>query len=186
MENNYLSLEQTNQFLHVLKERFYQNMHRHSSLEWALIEVKLLNNPDKLWSLHEMELTGGEVDVIEYHLEEDVYYFYDCSIESPIGRRSFCYDRLALDSRKANKPTDSVMDQVKRMKIKLLNEEEYQRLQHIEPFDLKTSSWIETPTEVRSLGGALFSDRRYGRVFVYHNGAESYYSVRGFRGLLKV
>lgn len=181
-----LSNEESIQLLNVLKERFKNNMHRHPNIEWGRVEVKLVNHPDKLWSLNEMENSGGEVDVVEYNKEEDVFIFYDCSKESPTGRRSFCYDRQALDSRKANKPSDSVMDQVERMKIKLLNEDEYRKLQELEAFDLKTSSWIETPSEVRQLGGALFGDCRYDRVFVYHNGADSYYAARGFRGLLKV
>ncbi len=181
-----LSLEQKGELLQVLKERFEKNMHRHSELEWIHIEAKLEANPEKLWSLNEMETTEGEPDVVAYDKEKDEYIFYDCSKESPKGRRSICYDREALEARKKHKPENSAMDMATDMGIEMLTEEQYRELQKLDEFDLKTSSWVHTPTDIRGRGGALFCDRRYGHVFVYHNGADSYYGARGFRGSLRV
>jgi hypothetical protein len=181
-----LSLEQCEELLHTLKERFEKNRQRHEGIEWLEVQAKLEANPPKLWSLHEMEGTGGEPDVVGYDEPTGEYLFYDCSAESPTGRRSFCYDRAALDARKKNKPENSVMDMAAAMGIELLTEEQYRRLQELGSFDLKTSSWIQTPASIRKLGGALFCDRRYDHVFVYHNGADSYYAARGFRGSLRV
>lgn len=178
--------EQREQLLGVLEARFEKNMHRHEGLEWDNIQTKLTANPDKLWSLHEMESTGGEPDVVAYDPERDAYVFYDCSPESPKGRRSVCYDREALESRKKHKPETSALDLSLAMGIELLTEEQYRKLQSLENVDQKTSSWIQTPSSIRELGGALFCDYRYGHVFVYHNGAESYYAARGFRGSLTV
>lgn len=179
-----LSQEEESTLLETLTERFEQNMNRHPGLEWAAVQAKLSDNPEKMWSLHEMERTGGEPDVIAF--EDGKYHFCDCSAESPTGRRSLCYDRKALDARKKNKPENSIMDLAASMGIEVLNEEQYRSLQEFGPFDRKTSSWIQTPPAIRDLGGALFCDYRYGHVFVYHNGADSYYAARGFRGLLKV
>lgn len=172
--------------LKILKARFEKNMSRHKGLEWTKVQAKLLTNNEKLWSLNEMERTGGEPDVIYYDKKTGEYIFYDCSAESPQGRRSFCYDREALESRKEYKPKDSAIDMCSVMGIELLTEEQYRELQKLGKFDMKTSSWVKTPSEIRKLGGALFCDRRYDSVFVYHNGAESYYAARGFRGSLRV
>jgi hypothetical protein len=185
-DNKELSPEQREEILVTLKLRFEKNMHRHEGLEWAKIQAKLDANPEKLWSLGEMEKTGGEPDVVEYDKEKDEYIFYDCSTESPKGRRSVCYDREALEARKKHKPENSAMDMAADMGIEILTEEQYRALQKLESFDLKTSSWVQTPSEIRKLGGALFCDCRYERVFVYHNGADSYYGARGFRGSLRV
>jgi hypothetical protein len=184
--NKELSLEQPEELLSVLKTRFEKNIHRHEGLEWAKVQAKLEANTEKLWSLIEMERTGGEPDVVGYDEEKDEYIFYDCSAESPKGRRSVCYDRAALDARKKHKPENSAMDMATEMGIEMLTEEQYRELQKLESFDLKTSSWVQTPADVRKLGGALFCDCRYGQVFLYHNGADSYYGARGFRGSLRV
>lgn len=184
--NEELSLEQREDLLKVLKARFEKNMNRHESLEWDKIQAKLEMNTEKLWSLHEMERTGGEPDVVGYDQEKDEYIFYDCSAESPKGRRSVCYDREALESRKNHKPENSAIDLSSAMGVELLTEEQYRELQKLGNFDLKTSSWVQTPSAIRELGGALFCDCRFGHVFVYHNGAESYYAARGFRGSLRV
>lgn len=181
-----LSQEQREELISILKIRFGKNMHRHEGLEWSKIEEKLNAHPEKLWSLYEMERTEGEPDVIDFDEKNDVYIFCDCSPESPKGRRSVCYDREALESRKKHKPENNAMDMAADMGIEILTEEQYRALQQLENFDKKTSSWIQTPADIRKLGGALFCDYRYGHVFVYHNGADSYYGVRGFRGLLRV
>lgn len=181
-----LSAEQQEALLGVLETRFEKNMQRHKGIEWSKVQAKLQSNPDKLVSLDEMERTEGEPDVVGYDKTSDEYIFYDCSPESPKGRRSFCYDHEALEKRKENKPADSVLNRVTEMGIELLNEEQYKELQKLGNFDLKTSSWIVTPPDIRKLGGALFSDFRYNTVFVYHNGADSYYAARGFRGSLRV
>ncbi len=181
-----LSAEQREELLRAVKVRFEENMNRHKGLAWAKVQAKLEANPEKLWSLNEMERTGGEPDVVGYDKKTDQYIFYDCSAESPKGRRSICYDHEALDSRKEHKPQDNAMDMAAALGIELLTEEQYRELQKLGKFDMKTSSWIKTPSDMRKLGGALFCDRRYGKVFVYHNGAESYYAVRGFRGALRV
>jgi Protein of unknown function (DUF4256) len=186
MENRKLSPEQHTVLIEVLKDRFEKNSNRHNGIEWAKIQAKLTTNPEKLWSLHEMERTGGEPDVVGYDKKTDEYIFYDCSAQSPKDRRSFCYDREALDSRKENKPKNSVMDMANAMGIEILTEEQYRELQQLGNFDTKTSSWIQTPTAIRKLGGAIFADYRYEQVFVYHNGAESYYAARAFRGSLRV
>lgn len=178
--------EQREQLLQTLQARFEKNMNRHPELTWAEVQAKLEALPDKLWSLHEMERTGGEPDVIGYDEQADQFLFVDCSAESPKGRRSICYDHEALESRKQHKPEDSAMNMAAAMGIELLTEEQYRELQKLGKFDLKTSSWVQTPASIRKLGGALFCDRRYDTVFVYHNGAESYYGARGFRGMLKV
>ncbi len=172
--------------IETLKARFEKNMIRHQGLEWAKVEAKLKADSEKLWSLHEMERTGGEPDVVGHDGKTGEYVFYDCSAESPTGRRSVCYDHEALDSRKEHKPKDSAMGMAAAMGIELLTEGQYRELQQLGKFDTKTSSWVGTPAEIRKLGGALFSDRRYNAVFVYHNGAESYYAARGFRASLKV
>lgn len=181
-----LSPKQIEDILKKLKIRFEKNMNRHKGIEWAKVETKLKSKPQKLWSLNEMEKTGGEPDVVGYDKKSDEYIFYDCSVESPNGRRSFCYDAEALASRKENKPKDSAVNMAESMGIDLLTEEQYRDLQKLGEFDLKTSSWVKTPADIRKLGGAIFCDRRYNKVFTYHNGAESYYAVRGFRGVLKV
>ena len=181
-----LTPEQHEELLRALKARFEKNMNRHNGLEWAKVQARLEANPDKLWSLGEMERTGGEPDVAGFDTKTDEYIFYDCSAESPEGRRNTCYDREALESRKEHKPESSAVDMAAGMGIELLNEEQYRELQKLGNFDLKTSSWMKTPPDIRKLGGALFADRRYGHVFVYHNSAPSYYGVRGFRGLLRV
>jgi hypothetical protein len=172
--------------LSVLKDRFEKNRSRHKGLEWSEIQAKLEVNAGKLWSLHEMERTGGEPDVVGYDKKTDEYIFYDCSAESPKGRRSVCYDREGQEARKEHKPENNAMDMAAAMGIELLTEEQYRELQTLGNFDAKTSSWIKTPSDIRNLGGALFADYRYGTVFVYHNGAQSYYAVRGFRGSLRV
>lgn len=179
-----LSTEECAGLLAILKTRFEKNSSRHKGISWADVEAKLAKNTAALWSLNEMEDTGGEPDVIGF--EKGHYIFVDCSAESPKGRRSLCYDRKALESRKEHKPANSAMDVATAMGIELLTEAQYRQLQQLGEFDLKTSSWIETPADIRKLGGALFCDRRYNTVFVYHNGAESYYAARGFRGMLKV
>lgn len=181
-----LSPDQSKALLDVLKKRFEHNMDRHKGLDWAKVQAKLEADPAKLLSLDEMELTGGEPDVVGYDEKTGEYLFYDCSAESPKDRRSLCYDRTAHDARKEHKPANTAMDVAEEMGIELLNEEEYRYLQQLGKFDLKTSSWIKTPDNIRKLGGALFCDRRYDTVFTYHNGAESYYAARGFRGVLKV
>ena len=181
-----LSPAQQDQLLRALKSRFEKNMNRHKGLKWANVEAKLEANTEKLWSLNEMETTGGEPDVVGYDKKTDEYVFYDCSAESPKGRRSICYDGEALESRKENKPKDNAIDMASAMGIKILTEEQYRELQEFGDFDMKTSSWVHTPTEIRELGGALFCDRRYDHVFLYHNGAESYYAARAFRGSIRV
>lgn len=181
-----LSPEQRAELLQTLKARFDNNMNRHQGLEWANVQAKLEAHTEKLWSLHEMERTGGEPDVVDHDHETGEYIFYDCSAESPKGRRSVCYDREALESRKKHKPENSALDMAAAMGIELLTEEEYRELQKLGNFDLKTSSWVKTPANIRKLGGAIFCDRRYDTVFVYHNGADSYYGARGFRGSLRV
>jgi len=181
-----LSPAQREELLSELKTRFEENMNRHKGREWAKVQAKLEANTKKLWSLSEMERTGGEPDVVGFDKKTGEYIFYDCSAESPTGRRSFCYDRQALDSRKEHKPKNSAIDMAAAMGIELLTEEQYRELQRLGNFDTKTSSWITTPSEVRKLGGAIFADFRFGRVFVYHNGAESYYAARAFRGSLRV
>ncbi len=181
-----LSAGQREELLRALQARFEKNKNRHKGLEWAGVEAKLDSSPEKLWSLNEMERTDGEPDVVGQDKKTGEYIFYDCSAESPKGRRSVCYDREALEARKENKPKDSAMNMAAAMGIELLTEEQYRELQTLGEFDTKTSSWIKTPPEIRRLGGALFCDRRYDHVFVYHNGAESYYAARGFRGWLRV
>jgi hypothetical protein len=181
-----LSSEQRKELLGGLKARFEKNMNRHKGLAWAEVQAKLEANTEKLRSLHEMERTGGEPDVVGHDKNTGEYIFYDCSAESPKGRRSICYDREALDSRKENKPEDCAMGMAAAMGIELLTEEQYRELQKLGNFDTKTSSWVKTPSDIRKLGGALFCDRRYDTVFVYHNGAESYYAARAFRGSLRV
>jgi len=186
MSNVTLSKQQREELFRTLKARFEKNRNRHKGLEWAEIQAKLEANPGKLWSLNEMERTGGEPDVVGHDKKTGEYIFYDCSEESPKGRRSLCYDREALESRKENKPKGNAMDMAAAMGIELLTEEQYRELQKIGNFDPKTSSWVKTPSDIRKLGGALFCDRRFNTVFVYHNGAESYYAARGFRGSLRV
>ena len=181
-----LSPAQRDELLKVLKARFEKNMNRHADLEWEKVKAKLEANSEKLWSLGQMENTGGEPDVVGYDKKTDEYIFFDSSPESPKARRSLCYDREALDSRKEAKPKNGATDMAAEMGVELLTEEQYQELQKLGPFDAKTSSWMKTPDNVRKLGGAIFGDRRFGRVFVYHNGAESYYAARGFRGALRV
>ena len=185
MKKNLLA-EDRNELLKTLKARFEKNMNRHKDVEWAKVQAKLEANPGKMWSLDEMETTGGEPDVIAHDKKTGEYIFYDCSAESPKGRRSICYDHEALESRKEHKPENSATEMAADMGIELLTEEQYRELQKLGNFDTKTSSWIKTPADIRKLGGALFCDRRYNTVFVYHNGAESYYAARGFRGLLRV
>jgi hypothetical protein len=181
-----LSPEQREELLTALKARFENNVHRHKGLEWAKVQAKLEANAEKLWSLNEMERTGGEPDVVGHDNKTGEYIFYDCSAESPKGRRSFCYDREALESRKEHKPKDNAIGMAAAMGIELLTEEQYRDLQKLGNFDEKTSSWVKTPSEIRDLGGALFCDRRFDTVFVYHNGAESYYAGRAFRGWLRI
>lgn len=181
-----LNNDQKHDILKVLQSRFEKNIDRHKGINWADVQAKLETKPSKLWSLHEMELTGGEPDVVGIDENSREYIFVDCSPESPKDRRSICYDRKALDSRKENKPRDSALDMAAAMGVDLLTEAQYRSLQEFGSFELKTSSWIVTPPEIRRLGGALFCDRRYDTVFTYHNGAESYYAARGFRGVLKV
>ena len=184
--NRKLSPEQGQELLKTLKARFEKNMSRHNGLEWANVQAKLQANEGKLWSLNVMEETGGEPDVVGQDEKTGEYIFYDCSAESPKGRRSLCYDIEALESRKEHKPADSAIEMAVAISIELLSEEQYRELQKLGNFDMKTSSWVATPTDIRKLGGALFCDRRYDTVFVYHNGAESYYAARGFRGSLRV
>jgi hypothetical protein len=181
-----LSSEQSEELLKVLKARFEKNMSRHQGLEWASVQAKLEANAEKLWSLNEMEQTGGEPDVVDHDKKSGEYIFYDCSAESPKGRRSLCYDREAHEARKEFKPENTAIDIAAAMGIELLTEEQYRELQKLGKFDLKTSSWVKTPADIRKLGGAVFCDRRYDTVFLYHNGAESYYAARGFRGSLRV
>jgi hypothetical protein len=181
-----ISLEQYEVLLKTIKERFERNMKYHEGLEWKALLDKLETKPDKLWSLNEMEQTGGEPDVIGYDQITGEYVFCDCSEESPAGRRNLCYDREALESRKEYKPKNNVIDLAAAMGIEILTEDQYRGLQKLGKFDMKTSSWIMTPPDIRKLGGALFCDRRYDHVFVYHNGAESYYTARGFRGSLRI
>src|SRR5438094_105010 len=181
-----LSAEQREKLLRALHGRFEKSMNRHAGLDWAKVRARLETNPEKLWSLHEMESTGGEPDVVGHDKKTGEYLWFDCSAQSPAGRTSLCYDREALDSRKKFKPKNSAMDLAMAMGIELLTEEQYRELQQLGEFDTKSSSWLKTPADIRKLGGAIFGDRRFGRVFVYHNGAESYYSGRGFRGSLRV
>ena len=181
-----LSPKQRDELLSTLKSRFEKNMNRHKGLAWAQVQARLEMNTDKLWSLNKMEKTGGEPDLVGHDKKTDEYIFYDCSAESPKGRRSVCYDREALESRKEHKPADSAMGMAVAMGAELLTEEQYRELQKLGEFDTKTSSWVKTPSAIRQLGGALFCDRRYNTVFLCHNGAESYYAARGFRGLLRV
>jgi uncharacterized protein DUF4256 len=180
------SPKQQDELLRALKARFEKNMNRHKGLEWAKVQARLEANTEKLSALNEMERTGGEPDVVGFDKKTGEYIFYDCSAESPKGRRSFCYDREALESRKEHKPKNNAIDMAAAMGIELLTEEEYRTLQQLGDFDAKTSSWLKTPSDIRELGGAIFADFRYGNIFIYHNGAESYYAVRGFRGSLRV
>src|SRR3982074_395848 len=186
MSNVTITKRQSEEILTVLKARFEKNMNRHKGLEWAKVQAKLEANAEKLWSLHEMERSGGEPDVVGHDRKTGEYIFYDCSAESPKGRRSVCYDREALESRKENKPENNAIDMAATMGIELLTEEQYRELQKLGNFDTKTSSWVKKYFDIRKLGGALFCDRRYDPVFVYHNGAESYYAARAFRGSLRV
>jgi len=186
MDKKKFSSEQQKELFSSLKARFEKNMNRHKGIEWAKVQAKLEANPEKFWSLNEMERTGGEPDVVDYDKKTGEYIFYDCSAESPKDRRSLCYDRDALNSRKEAKPKDSAVNMAAAMGIELLSEEQYRELQQLGEFDTKTSSWIITPPAIRKLGGALFCDRRYNHVFTYHNGAESYYAARGFRGSLRI
>lgn len=179
-------MAQREELLRTLQARFAQNTNRHKGVEWAAVQARVEANPEKLWSLYEMERTGGEPDVVAHDRETGECVFFDCSAESPKGRRSVCYDREALDARKEHKPKTSAMEMAAAMGIDILTEAQYRELQTLGTFDTKTSSWVETPPEIRRLGGAIFCDRRYDRVFTYHNGAESYYAARGFRGSLKV
>jgi hypothetical protein len=181
-----LSPAQRQELLNVLKARFEKNMNRHKGLKWDDVQARLEANLEKLWTLNEMESTGGEPDVVGYDKKTGEFIFYDCSAESPKGRRSICYDREALDARKENKPKDSALDMAAAIGVELLTEGQYRELQKLGNFDTKTSSWVQTPPEIRKLGGALYCDRRYNQVFLYHNGADSYYAARGFRGSLKV
>ncbi len=181
-----LTSEQSVELLSTLKTRFDKNMHLHPGIDWTIVQKKLEANLDKLWSLNEMENTGGEPDVVEYDQIADEFIFYDCSAETPKGRRSICFDHEALESRKKNKPENSAANMAAEMGIEILTEEQYRKLQKLDSFDLKTSSWVHTPSDIREQGGALFCDRRFGHIFLYHNGAESYYAARGFRGLLRV
>ncbi len=181
-----MSPAQQEEVLSTLEARFEQNMHRHQGLEWAAVQAKLQAHPEKLWSLHEMERTGGEPDVVGHDQATDEYIFYDCAAESPKGRRSVCFDRAGLESRKEPRPEHNAIDMAAAMGIELLTADQYRALQELGDFDTKTSSWLQTPARIRALGGALFADRRYDTVFVYHNGAQSYYAARGFRGALRV
>jgi hypothetical protein len=178
--------EKGEELIAILKNRFEKNATRHKNLKWGKIQTKLEANPKKLWILNQMEITGGEPDVVDYDSKLDEYTFFDCSVESPAGRRSYCYDRKALDARKANKPQNNVVEVAEEMGVALLSEEQYHFLQQLGKFDNKTSSWILTPDDIRNHGGAIFADFRYGKVFVYHNGADSYYAARGFRASVRV
>src|SRR5579863_2168811 len=184
--NNELSPKQRKELLEALRSRFEKNMNRHKGVEWAKVQARLDANAERMWSLGEMERTAGEPDVVGYDKKTGEYMFYDCSEESPKDRRSFCYDREALDSRKENKPKDNAVDAASAMGVELLTEEQYRGLQKLGNFDTKTSSWVKTPPDIRKLGGAIFCDRRFNTVFLYHNGAETYYASRGFRGSLRV
>jgi hypothetical protein len=188
MKNNkkIVTPEEQEQLYSILKTRFEKNRNRHADMEWAKVQEKLRENPEKLWSILQMEKTEGEPDVVGYDKDTNEYIFYDCVAESPKSRRSLCYDRQALDSRKEHKPKNSALDMANEMGIEILDEEQYRKLQELGNFDTKTSSWVATPADVRKLGGAMFCDYRYGRVFTYHNGAESYYAARGFRGCIKI
>lgn len=186
MPKNKLTASQSKELLDILKARFEKNAKRHKGIAWADVESKLQKHADKLWSLNEMEMTGGEPDVVGQDKKTGEYLFFDCAAESPKGRRSICYDHEALESRKEHKPANSAVNMAAEMGIELLDEEQYRMLQTLGAFDLKTSSWIQTPAAIRRLGGAVFCDRRYDTIFLYHNGAESYYAARGFRGVLKV
>ena len=181
-----LATDQKENLISELKIRYEKNMHRHREMRWENVETRLRADPGKLWSLHEMERTGGEPDVTGFDEKTGKFIFMDCAAESPKGRRSLCYDREGLESRKEHKPKHNAVDLAAEMGIELLTEEEYRNLQNLEDFDLKTSSWLKTPEDIRALGGAIFGDFRYGRVFIYHNGAQSYYAARGFRGMLRV
>src|SRR5690625_4423565 len=185
-KDNKLSNDERDELMKTLKTRFEKNMHRHTGIEWADVQARLEKNTKKLNTLHKMEKTGGEPDVVDYDHHKDEFIFYDCSAESPKGRRSVCYDRAGLESRKKHKPENNAIDMAKEIGIEILTEEQYRSLQKLDIFDQKSSSWINTPPSIRELGGALFCDYRYGQVFVYHNGASSYYSSRGFRGSLRV
>jgi hypothetical protein len=186
MSKKELSPKQRQEVLTTLKHRFEKNMNRHQGFDWAKVQARLEANPEKLWSLNEMERTGGEPDVVGHDKKSGEYIFYDCSAESPKGRRSLCYDRQALDARKEHKPADSAVDMATALGVEMLTEDEYRVLQKLGEFDLKTSSWVKTPAAIRNIGGAIFCDRRYNTVFTYHNGADSYYAARGFRGSLRV
>jgi hypothetical protein len=186
MPKKELSTKQRQELLETLQERFEKNMNRHKDVEWAKVSAKLEKNAEKLWSLSEMERTGGEPDVVAFDKKTGEYIFYDCAAESPKDRRSLCYDREALDARKENKPKGSAVDMAAAIGVEILTEGEYRELQKLGGVDIKTSSWVKTPPEIRNLGGAIFCDRRYNTVFTYHNGAESYYAARGFRGSLRV
>lgn len=186
VSNKKISSTQSDELLKTLKARFEKNKNRHKSIEWAKVQARLEANPDRLWSLNEMERTGGEPDVVGFDKKTGEFIFFDCSAESPKGRRNICYDREGLESRKEHRPDGSAIEMATEMGIELLTEEQYRELQKLGEFDTKTSSWVRTPPEIRKLGGALFCDRRYGTVFLYHNGAQSYYGVRAFRGSLKV
>ena len=181
-----MKAKQREELLKALQDRFEKNMNRHKGIAWAKVQAKLEANTEKLWSLNEMEISGGEPDVVGFDKKTGEYTFYDCSAESPKGRRSVCYDREGLESRKEHKPKNNAIDMAAAMGIELLTEEQYRELQKLDEFDTKTSSWVKTPSDIRELGGAVFCDRRYDHVFLYHNGAESYYAARGFRGSLRV
>ena len=181
-----ISSSQTSELISVLKSRFEKNINRHPDLDWSNIQKKLENDPNKCWSLNEMEKTGGEPDVVDFDKKTDEFMFFDCSVESPKDRRSFCYDQAALDSRKENKPKNSVVNLASEIGVEVLTEDQYKYLQTLGEFDLKSQSWLTTPDNIRKLGGAIFADRRYDHVFIYHNGAESYYAARGFRSVLRI
>ncbi|MFH5832826.1 DUF4256 domain-containing protein [Halalkalibaculum sp. DA3122] len=185
-KNKIMSREKRESLLGTLKSRFEKHMDRHDNIEWDELKVKLEEYPEKLWSLNEMERTGGEPDVVDQDKKTGEYIFYDCSAESPKGRRSVCYDRDGLESRKKHKPDNNAVDMAAAMGIELLTEEQYRQLQQLGKFDAKTSSWLKTPADIRKQGGAIFGDFRYGHVFIYHNGAQSYYAARGFRGCLRI
>jgi hypothetical protein len=185
-EGKALSPVQAQELLQTLQTRFERNATRHEGITWPVIQTRLLAQPEKLWSLGEMERTGGEPDMVGYDMETNEYLFFDCSAESPVGRRNLCYDQEALNTRKENKPQGSAMVLARAMGVEILTEQQYSTLQKLGSFDTKTSSWVATPSAIRKLGGALFGDRRYGHVFIYHNGAESYYAVRGYRGCLRI